>query len=418
MKCSTKGCGHEVGPTFMDWAARRSVTQERVGWPPPLPIQGEGVASRSDAGGEGEAMAVEGARVVPLMSAGRLLPERVLRALGAVSLFWKVLLANGLLVLGSALAAMILSRDVAIAGRPLERWGLLGFAAGVTALSLLVNAIVLRAAFLPLARLERTADAVRRGDYRRRAPHSLLSDPTIRRLTDAFNAMLAVQEEHHVSLAALSSRTLDAQEEERRRIARELHDETAQELTALLVRIRLATDGSREPTTRERLAELRAATARILDGVRRLARELRPTILDDLGLIEAVRAHAHDIATRTALRIAVRADASVDRLDPTRELVLYRVVQEALSNAVKHADARVIEVGFARQNGLLEAVIGDNGRGFDLASVVTPTPTGQGLGLLGMRERLALVGGTLEIDTRPGGGTTVRATVPLGAVTG
>ncbi len=345
---------------------------------------------------------------------GMPLPERALRALGAVSLFWKVLLANGFLVLSSALVGMLLSRNVTIAGRPLESWGLMGFAAGVTGLSLLVNAIVLRAAFLPLVRLEGTADAVRRGEYGRRAPHSILTDPTIRRVTDAFNAMLAAQEEHRAVLAALSSRTLDAQEEERRRIARELHDETAQELTALLVRIRLAANNSREPATRERLAELRAATARTLDGVRRVARELRPTILDDLGLIEAVRAHAQDIAYRTGLRIDVRAEDFAKRLDPTCELVLYRVVQEALSNIVKHASAKRVEVVFERRNGTLWATIADNGRGFDAERVTPPLPNGQGLGLLGMRERLLLVDGTLEIDTRSGGGgTTLRAIVPL-----
>jgi two-component system, NarL family, sensor histidine kinase UhpB len=358
-------------------------------------------------------MLASDARFPRVTRRGVALTERALRALGSVSLFWKVLLANGLLTLGATLAGMALARAVAVAGRPLDAWSLAGFAAGVTALSLLVNAIVLRAAFLPLLRLERTADAVRRGDYRRRAPDSILSDPTIRRLTDAINAMLAAQEEGRLALAALSSRTLDAQEEERRRIARELHDETAQELTALLVRIRLAADGSREPATRERLAELRAATARILDGVRRLARELRPTILDDLGLVEAVRAYAQDIAVRTPLRVSVRAGDFTGRLDPTRELVLYRVVQEALSNAVKHADARTVEVTIERRGGAARATIGDNGRGFDPAGVAVPTATGQGLGLLGMRERLALVGGTLELDTRPGGGTVVCATVPL-----
>lgn len=349
------------------------------------------------------------ARVVP--PSGAL--ERLLRVLGAVSLFWKVLLANAVVVLGSVVAGMALASHAAAAGRQGEGWLLAGYAMGVTGLTLLVNALVLRAAFLPLQRLERTADAVRRGDYGRRAPQSLLNDPTIQRLTDAFNAMLAAQEEGRAELAALSSRALDAQEEERRRIARELHDETAQELTALLVRIRLAADGSREPATRERLAELRAAAARVLDGVRRLARELRPTILDDLGLVEAVRAHAQDLSTRGLVRIAVGAEGCDERLDPARELVLYRVIQEALSNAVKHADARAIEVRLARDGDTLAATVSDNGRGFDPATVVVPAPTGQGLGLLGMRERLTLVGGKLELDTRPGGGTTVRATVPL-----
>lgn len=339
--------------------------------------------------------------------------ERLLRALGAVSLFWKVLLANAVVVLGSVVAGMALARHAAVTGREQDGWVLVGYAMGVTGLTLLVNALVLRAAFLPLQRLERTADAVRRGDYRRRAPQSLLNDPTIQRLTDAFNAMLAAQEEGRAELAALSSRALDAQEEERRRIARELHDETAQELTALLVRIRLAADGSREPATRERLAELRAAAAQALDGVRRLARELRPTILDDLGLVEAVRAHAHDLSTRGLARIVVEVVDCDERMDPTRELVLYRVIQEALSNAVKHAEARAIEVALARTGNAIIATVNDNGRGFDPATVVVPSPTGRGLGLLGMRERLTLVGGKLELDARPGAGTTVRATVPL-----
>ena len=348
-----------------------------------------------------------------------LLPERALRALGAVSLFWKVLLANGFLVLGSVLVGMALSRSVAMEGRPLELTSFFGFAAGVTALSLIVNAIVLRAAFLPLVRLERTANAVRRGEYGRRAPDSYLSDPTIRQLTDTFNAMLTAQEESRAALAALSSRTLDAQEEERRRIARELHDETAQELTALLVQIRLAAAGAPEGA-REGFAELRAATARILDGVRRLARELRPTILDDLGLVEAVRAYAQETAARTALQITVRATNFAGRLDPTQELVLYRVVQEAISNVAKHAEASAVGVTFERWDDVAWATIGDNGRGFDLSSVATPAPSGQGLGLLGMRERLALVGGKLDIDTRPGGGTIVRARLPLatGALVG
>jgi two-component system sensor histidine kinase UhpB len=338
---------------------------------------------------------------------------RVLRALGAVSLFWKVLLANAVVVLGSVLAGMLLAAHAATSARQEESWALLGYAGGVTGLTLLVNALVLRAAFLPLQRLERTADAVRRGDYRRRAPQSLLNDPMLQRLTDAFNAMLAAQEDGRAELAALSSRALAAQEEERRRIARELHDETAQELTALLVRIRLAADGSREPATRERLAELRAATARALDGVRRLARELRPTILDDLGLVEAVRAHAQDLSARGLVRIAVGAAGCEERLAPERELVLYRVIQEALSNAVKHAEARSIEVTLERADGAVTATISDNGRGFDPATVVVPSPTGQGLGLLGMRERLTLVGGRLELDARPGSGTTVRAMVPM-----
>ena len=321
--------------------------------------------------------------------------RRLLRQVLAVSLFYKVLLANGALVLGAALVGMALVDRVTRDRHPLGAWELAGYALGVAALSLLVNALVLRAAFLPLQGLEATADAVRRGDPARRAPRSVLSDPAIGRLIDTFNAMLAAQERQRAELAALSSRTLDAQEEERRRIARELHDETAQELTALLVRIRLA--------------ELRAATARTLDGVRRLARELRPSILDDLGLDEAVRAYAQEVLRRS-VKLEVRASGLTGRLEPMRELVAYRVIQEALSNVAKHADASRVEVAIEHTPDALVATIADNGRGFRPRDGIAPT--GQGLGLLGMRERLALVGGTLAIEACPGEGTTIRATLP------
>ncbi len=339
--------------------------------------------------------------------------QRLLAQLGAVSLFYKVLLANGALVLAATATGMALTGWAGRADSSLRGLQLAGFAAGVAVLSLLINALVLRAAFSPLQRLEETADAVRHGDAGRRAPHSVLSDPTVARLIDTFNAMLEAQERQRDELAALSSRTLDAQEEERRRIARELHDETAQELTALLLRIRLAANGSREPATRERLAELRVATARTLDGVRRLARELRPTILDDLGLVEAVRACAQDVATREGLHVDVCAHGLDGRLHPARELVLYRVVQEALSNVAKHADAHTVRVTLDRAGGDVVATVVDDGRGFDLATAIDVAPTGRGLGLLGMRERLALVGGDLEIDAPLDRGTRVRARVPL-----
>lgn len=336
--------------------------------------------------------------------------SRLLRQLFAVSLFYKVLVANGVMLFSATLTGMglagALTAETAL-------WGYAGYALAVTALSLLMNWLVLRAAFQPLLRLEETADAIRRGEHDRRAPRSRLSDPAIGRTIDTFNAMLAEQGRQRAELAALSSRTLSAQEEERRRIARELHDETAQELTALLVQIRLAADGSREPLTRERLTGLRAATSRALAGVRRIARELRPTILDDLGLAEAVRAYANESLARSGTRAHVSTTGSAARLDPTRELVLYRVIQEALSNVAKHAEASRVDVVIGQYGDSVVASVTDTGHGFQPRRTVTPT--GQGLGLLGMRERLALVGGHLEIESSPGAGTVVRATVPLGA---
>lgn len=335
---------------------------------------------------------------------------RFLRHLLTVSLFYKVLVANGVMLFSATLTGMLLAGLLA---SETALWGYAGYALVVSALSLLMNWLVLRAAFLPLVRLEETAEAVRRGEFDRRAPRSRLSDPAIARVIDTFNAMLTAQERQRAELAALSSRTLNAQEEERRRIARELHDETAQELTALLVHMRLAADDSRESLTRQRLAELRVATSRTLAGVRRIARELRPTILDDLGLAEAVRAYANEALARSGTVARVSTSGSSTRLDPARELVLYRVIQEALSNVAKHAEAARVEVKIGHERDAVVASITDTGRGF--APRQTIAATGQGLGLLGMRERLALVDGQLEIESSPGAGTTIRARVPVPA---
>lgn len=212
----------------------------------------------------------------------------------------------------------------------------------------------------------------------------------------------------------LLEQVISAQDEEQRRIARELHDETGQSLTSLLVGLRSLHDAPTLEEARARAAELRRITARTIDEVRRLAWGLRPSALDDLGLIAALEQYAAEYAQSRGLAVDVQArglDSS--RLPLPVESALYRIVQEALTNIAKHADARNVSIVIQRHPGWVQTIVADDGSGFDVDTALN-TPEGWAhLGLHGMRERAALLNGSVTIESTPGEGTTVYARVPL-----
>jgi len=209
-------------------------------------------------------------------------------------------------------------------------------------------------------------------------------------------------------LRDFSAGALRASEDERRRIARELHDDTAQHLSALLMWVRLIEPEVTAEEAKKRLRELRDELAACAEGVRRIARGLRPPELEDAGIVAALRAHARTIRDGTGTDVRVDADASVDDLlSSDARLVMYRVVQEAISNALRHSGAATIRVRVHAEGSSVVGVISDGGRGFDDAS-----RNGGGLGLLGMQERAAMVGGRLTVDSKTGEGTSVRVELP------
>ncbi len=215
----------------------------------------------------------------------------------------------------------------------------------------------------------------------------------------------------NAQLAHLSSLAIGAQEEERRRLARELHDGTAQELATLLVRLRVLERTEEPQELRLRLGEFRELIARALDDVRRMALDLRPTMLDDLGLVPALEAHTRDLARRWGITVRLEAQGLDRRLPGKTELVAYRIVQEALANSFKHSQATEAAVTLALQGRELRITVRDNGRGFDVARTLASRE--RGLGLFGMQERAALVGGYLELASAPGAGTRVTALLPV-----
>lgn len=215
----------------------------------------------------------------------------------------------------------------------------------------------------------------------------------------------------NAQLAYLSSLAIGAQEEERRRLARELHDGTAQELATLLVRLRVLERTEEPRELRLRLSEFREVIARALDDVRRMALDLRPTMLDDLGLVPALEAHTRDMARRWGIAVRLETQGLDRRLPGQTELVAYRIVQEALSNIFKHSQATEATVTLVLQGRELRITVRDNGRGFDVGRTLASRE--RGLGLFGMQERAALVGGHLELASAPGAGTRVTASLPV-----
>lgn len=347
---------------------------------------------------------------------GREAIARWVRALLRVPLFYKILLANAALVILGAVAGTLATADFVRAWPRRSTAELVGFlAVGGVLVSVLVNAVILRLALGPLELLERTAAQVQAGDLAARAPRSPLSDRELDRLTQTFNAMLDTLDAYRARLRDTTARALSAAEEERKRVARELHDETAQTLVALLLRIRLAR-GVRDPAAQDALLEeLRAEISSALDGVRRFARGLRPPALDELGLVPAIASHARNLEESAGIAISLDLEPLDGLLPPEGELALYRIVQEALANVVRHAGATRVSIRLRGQNGRVIAEVQDDGRGFQAAEAGRGEA---GLGLFGMRERAANLGGNVEVHSAPGRGTRVRAEIPanLGAV--
>ncbi|QEL16805.1 PAS domain-containing sensor histidine kinase [Limnoglobus roseus] len=208
----------------------------------------------------------------------------------------------------------------------------------------------------------------------------------------------------------LQQQLTTVQEDERRRIARELHDELGQYLTALGLGLKLVKDATPDPSAeRDRLLGLQSLTDRIGRQVHHLALELRPTALDDLGLHAALANYAEGWSERAGVEVDFQGPGpDAPRLPPPIETALYRVIQEALTNVLKHAAALRVSVVLRRSAGQATALIEDDGRGFDADSVAPHR-----LGVLGMRERAELVGGTLTVESSRGRGTTVIARIPL-----
>ncbi len=316
-----------------------------------------------------------------------------------MSLFWRIFGLNGV-VLGAA-TALLLWAPVTVSVPVLLTEAVI--LVGGLAVMLVANATLLRWGLTPLDRLKGlmgTVDLLRPGQRLPMPGTGGGADGEMGQLIRAFNAMLERLEQER---ATSSARVLLAQESERRRIAQELHDEVGQSMTAILLVLGRAADTADAPL-REDLQQAREITRDSLDEVRRLVRRLRPGVLDDLGLVSALTSLTQDFSTHSGLHVVRHFETGLPTLEPETELVLYRVAQESLTNAARHADARRIEVSLHRADEAVVLEIADDGCGIGGAC--------EGAGIRGMRERALLAGTTLQLTSTPGSGTRIRLAAP------
>ncbi len=321
------------------------------------------------------------------------------------NLLTQVLVANLLLIVVAVVVTGIAGNpSLNLASQP-ELALILAFA---VALTILVNVVMLQRRFRPLERLvdemER-ADLSRPGANLRSPPDGQAGPEEVARLQGAFRRML---ERLDAERRRISSAALAAQEEERARVARDLHDEVNQSLTALLLRLEAARVKAPVELAHE-LAETKALANQAMEELLMLARQLRPTALDDLGLKAALAGHVSELGRRGKIGTGFESHGDFSALPTDVQLVVYRVAQEALSNAAQHSGADHVSVRLARDGDRVELTVDDDGSGF------TFDQAARGLGIAGMRERALLVGGVVEVESRPEVGTRVTLTVPLEA---
>lgn len=213
----------------------------------------------------------------------------------------------------------------------------------------------------------------------------------------------------------LFAHVIAAQEEERKRVARELHDEMGQSVSAVIMGLGAAAETLPRDTVKAGriLEDVREVAIQTLEGIRKIILGLRPALLDDLGLAPALRRVAEDLAKRSSVHIEVFANGVDGRLPPEVETVLFRILQEGMNNVTRHSKARRAVLRLDRSESEVRAVLEDDGVGFDPAKATAHLESGCGLGLMGMRERALLLGGTVIIDSSPSSGTRVNVCLPL-----
>ncbi|MFD5164114.1 HAMP domain-containing sensor histidine kinase [Streptomyces hawaiiensis] len=307
-------------------------------------------------------------------------------------LFWRIFLLNAVVLVTATallLGPVTVSTPVLLTEAAILTVGL--------AAMLIANALLLRIGLAPLQRLARamnTTDLLRPGARPAVGGHGEVAD-----LITTFNTMLDRLEAERATSAA---RALTAQESERHRIAQELHDEIGQTLTAVLLDLKRVAGQAPDPV-REQLHQVQETTRASLDEIRRIARRLRPGVLEELGLTSALKSLATEF-TGPSLSVRHHIAPDLPPLGDNAELVLYRVCQESLTNAARHADATRVDLTLERTQDAVELHVRDNGRGIDGAA--------EGAGIRGMRERALLIGADLILGPAPDGGTEVRLTVP------
>lgn len=331
------------------------------------------------------------------------------RAILGVSLLAKLLGANLLVVITAVAVASWRHLSLGHSG------GGLLLLIGALALGFALNLGLVLVALQPIRHLDRAARRVAEGDLDQEIVPTSLFDEQLSRVSRTLNALVSDLRADRSRMRRLAMQVIRAQDEERARIARELHDSTAQTLAALQLQLsvtsrELAEEGIAAEQLIERLGGLRDLAGTAVEEVRLLSHTVYPRILDDLGLPAALEWLTRRAREQDSVDIRVEV-VGEGHPSPTQSAALYRVAQEAIRNVVRHSGAARVVIRLTLSGHSATLDVSDDGRGFDVAAAESQRP---GMGLFAMRERVSLVDGSFRVDSKPGHGTTVRAAVPMG----
>lgn len=329
-------------------------------------------------------------------------PPRWIVAFLAVPLSAKLVGANIIIVVAALGVALYTHR-----GEPEDAQLLILMTAALT-LSLVVSVGLVLAALRPLRYLEQAAERVSSGDFGARVPASALADRNMARVGGTLNRVLDDLIADRARARRLATEVIRAGDQHSALICRELSESTAQVLAALTFETSALALGSSDPEMKERLEAIRALTSEALEHVGTLAQTVHPRLLDDLGLIVALKGLARRVRATSSVEVHVYSDPELPQIPDATAAMLYRVTEEAVANAVRHGWAECIRIRLTGGDGAVHLMISDDGRGFDPEAA----RGGSGIGLFMMRERASLAGGIFSIESGTASGTAVRVSLP------
>src|SRR5437667_1832839 len=293
--------------------------------------------------------------------------HKLFRPFLGIPVFYKVLFANSLIIFIGATGGTWLASNLDNSRQSLATpASLLLFVVIGWLVSVILNFVVLQIAFRPLMDLGKVMNRVQAGERSLRAPLTGL-DPQADQLAHTFNTMLEAIDE---ATRLRASQIINAQEQERKRIARELHDETSQVLTSLLISLAILEESITTQEARDRIADTRSLAHRTLRAIRNLSIDLRPSALDDLGLLPALRWYVKEYSQKCSIEVEFHASGFKERLPAEMETALYRIVQEALTNTARHSNAHKVRITLREDEDAIYASIADDGCGFDVDALL------------------------------------------------
>jgi two-component system sensor histidine kinase UhpB len=333
-------------------------------------------------------------------------------------ILYRIAIGNAFVIAIGAVGGTFIVRQLADQSAD---WGLiLLFLAIGTGLSVLINFWIIKNALRPLSDLSALVDQVQDGDPQIDPQYLEPTDPDISQLASTLDSLVRELNERNLELRAISEQAINALEEERIQIALTLHDDTGQSLSMMIINLEQLESQipGDQNGLRERVSETRKLAQNALADLRKIVYGLRPAILDDLGLLPAIRWYARANLEDAGIMVEVIGNGDIEHLSPRLNSTLFRIAQEAINNIIRHSQANSAEISVVHRGNQVELNVMDDGKGFDPGFVREKAVQSHHMGILGMQERAALVGGRIKLTSTPGKGTRIEIRVPCETVGG